>query len=197
MMLKSVQEQFANLRHLKRYKTSVSSLNALFWGTEVAKMVSQENPSFYSIRPQLVFRSVLKHFANRRHVKRRKTCVSTLNALFYGNEVAETVSQRNYPLYSSRPKMVLGSVQKHLPNLQHVKILKTCVSGLNALFRGNEVANMVSQRNHPFYSISPKMMFCSGQEHFANLRHVKICKTCVSGLNARFRGNEVAKMVSQ
>jgi hypothetical protein len=30
-------------------------------------------------------------------------------------------------------------------------------------------------------------------EHFANLRHVKRCKTCVSGLNALFSGTEVAK----
>jgi hypothetical protein len=57
----------------------------------------------------------------------------------------------------------------------------------NALFRGTKVAN------HPFYSIGTKMMFGSVSEHFTNLRHVKICKTCVSGLNALFRGTKVAK----
>jgi hypothetical protein len=57
----------------------------------------------------------------------------------------------------------------------------------NALFRGTKVAN------HPFYSIGTKMMFRSVSEHFTNLRHVKICKTCVSGLNALFRGTKVAK----
>jgi hypothetical protein len=51
----------------------------------------------------------------------------------------------------------------------------------NALFRGIEVAK------HPFYSIKPKMMFGSVSEYFANLQHVKRCKTCVSGLNALFR----------
>jgi hypothetical protein len=60
-------------------------------------------------------------------------------------------------------------------------------SGLNALFRGNEVVN------HPFYSIGPKMMFGSVSEHFTNLQKVKRCKTCVSGMNALFRGIEVAK----
>jgi hypothetical protein len=57
----------------------------------------------------------------------------------------------------------------------------------NALFRGIKVAK------HPFYSIRPKMMFGSVSEYFANLRHAKRCKTCVSGLNALFRVTEVAK----
>jgi acid stress-induced BolA-like protein IbaG/YrbA len=83
--------------------------------------------------------------------------------------------------------MMFGSISEHLANLRHVKRCKTCVSGLNALFRGTEVLK------HPFYSIGPKMMFGSVSEHFANLRHVKRCKTCVSGLNALFRGTEVVK----
>jgi hypothetical protein len=61
--------------------------------------------------------------------------------------------------------------------------MKTCVSGLNALFRGTKVAK------HPFYSIRPKMLFRSVSEHF----EVKRCKICVSGLNALFRGTKVAK----
>jgi hypothetical protein len=61
--------------------------------------------------------------------------------------------------------------------------MRTCVSGLNALFRGTKVAK------HPFYSIRPKMMFRSVSENF----DVKRCKTCVSGLYALFRGNKVAK----
>jgi hypothetical protein len=68
--------------------------------------------------------------------------------------------------------------------------MKTCVSGLNALVRGMELAK------HPFYSIGPKMMFGGVPEHFTNLQHKKRCNTCISGLNALFRGTEVAKMVS-
>jgi hypothetical protein len=79
---------------------------------------------------------------------------------------------------------MFGSVSEYIANLRHVKRCKTCVSGLNTLFQGTEVAK------HPFYSIRPKMMFGSDSEHFANLRHVK---TCVSGLNALFRGTELAK----
>jgi hypothetical protein len=67
------------------------------------------------------------------------------------------------------------------------KKMQTCVSGLNALFRGNEVVK------HPFYSIGPEIMFGCVLEHFAYLRHVKRCKTCVSGPNALFRGTEVVK----
>jgi hypothetical protein len=63
--------------------------------------------------------------------------------------------------------------------------MKIRVSGLNTLFLGTEVAK------HQLQSIRPKMMFESVSEHFANLRHVKRCKTCVLGLNALFWGTEV------
>jgi hypothetical protein len=43
------------------------------------------------------------------------------------------------------------------------KRCKTCVSGLNALFRGTEVVK------HPFYSIGAVMMFGSVSGHFTNL----------------------------
>jgi hypothetical protein len=61
--------------------------------------------------------------------------------------------------------------------------MKTCVSGLNALFRGTKLAKK------PFYSIGPQMIYGSVTEHF----DVKRCRTCVSGLNALFRGTKVAK----
>jgi hypothetical protein len=35
--------------------------------------------------------------------------------------------------------MMFGSVSEYFTNLQQLKRLKTCVSGLNALFRGTEV----------------------------------------------------------
>jgi hypothetical protein len=63
--------------------------------------------------------------------------------------------------------------------------MKTHVLGLNALFQGSKVAK------RPFYYIGPKMMFGSVSEHFANLWHIKRCKTCVSGLDALFWGTEV------
>jgi hypothetical protein len=90
--------------------------------------------------------------------KRWKTCVSGLNALFRGTEVAK------HQFYSIRPKMMFGSVSKHFANLRHVKRCNTCVSGLNALFRGIEVAML------PFYSGRPNTMFANGLDHFANLR---------------------------
>jgi uncharacterized protein YuzB (UPF0349 family) len=108
-----------------------------------------------------VFQSISLTFD--RHVKRCKTCVSGLYALFQGTEVAK------HPSYSIRAKMRFGSDSEHFANLRHVKRCKTCVSGLNALFPGTEVAK------HTFYSIRSIMMFGSVSEHFANLRQT--CKT--------------------
>jgi hypothetical protein len=67
------------------------------------------------------------------------------------------------------------------------KKMHNLCSCLNALFRGTKVMK------HPFYSIGTKMMFGCISEHFTNLRHVKICKTCVSDPNALFRGTKVVK----
>jgi hypothetical protein len=60
--------------------------------------------------------------------KRWKTCVSGMSALFKDSEIGK------HPFYSIRPKMLFGSVSKHLANLRHVKRCKTCVSGQKALF---------------------------------------------------------------
>jgi hypothetical protein len=70
------------------------------------------------------------------------------------------------------------------------------VSGVNAVFRGTDVVKMISQQIHPFYSIGLKIMFGSVLEHFVVLPQVKRCKTCVSDLNAVFRGTEVVRIVS-
>jgi hypothetical protein len=110
-------------------------------GTEVAKYL------FYSIRPKMMFGSVLKHFANLRHVQRCKTCVSGLNALFRGTEVA------NHPFYFIRPKMMFGSDPEDFTNIWHVKRWETCVWGKNALFWGTEVVKQ------PLYSIKTKMNY--------------------------------------
>jgi superoxide dismutase len=86
--------------------------------------------------------------------------------------------------------MMIGSVSEHFANLGHGKRRKTCVSGLNALFRGTKLAK------DPFYSIGTKMMVGSVSEHFANIRHVKRCKTYVSGLNTLFHGTKVRNIHS-
>ena len=144
----------------------------------------------------MMFGSVLEHFGNLRQVKRCKTCGSGLNALFRGTEVVKIVSLQMNPFYSIAPKMMFWSVLEHFRTLRHVKRCKTCSSGLNAQFRGTEVAKMVSQQKHSFDSIRAKMMFGSVSEQFANLLHVKRRETCVLDLIALFQGTEVAKMVS-
>jgi hypothetical protein len=66
----------------------------------------------------MMVRIVSEHFANLRHVKRCKTCVSVLDALFWGTEVVK------HPFYSIGHKMMSGSVSEHFANLQHVKDAK-------------------------------------------------------------------------
>ena len=178
-MFESVSEHFANLQHVKRGKTRVSDQNAVFRGTELAKMVSERNQPFHPIRAQTMFESVSEHFVNLQHVKRGKTCVSGLNALFRGTEVVKMVSERNQPFHTIRPQTMFESVSEHFANLQHVKRGKTCVSEQNAVFWGTEVAKIVSEWNQPFHPIRPQMMFESVSEHFANLWDVKRGKICV------------------
>jgi hypothetical protein len=64
--------------------------------------------------------------------------------------------------------------------------MKTLCSHPNAQFWGSKVAK------RPFYSIGNKIMFGSVSEHFANLWHVKRCKTCVRAW-MHYSGTKVTK----
>jgi hypothetical protein len=64
-------------------------MNAIFWCTEVAEMVSQQMHPFYSIGPKVMFGCLLEHLENLWLVQRCKTRVSRLNAIFWCSEVAE------------------------------------------------------------------------------------------------------------
>jgi ribosomal protein L31 len=64
-----------------------------------------------------------------------------------------------HPFYAMGQKMMYGYLLKHLEKLRHVKRCKTSVSRMNAIFWCTEVAEMVSQQMHPFYSIGLKMIF--------------------------------------
>jgi hypothetical protein len=159
-MFGSVSEHFANLRHVKRCKTCVCARMHCF---DVPKLRSIHSTPLEPRWWLGVFQSISLTSAR----KKMQNLCSCPNALFRGTKLAKG------PVYSIRTKMMVGNVSEHFANLRHVKICKTCVSGLNALFWGTKVVN------HPFYSIGTKMMFGSVSDHFANLRHVKRCKTCV------------------
>jgi hypothetical protein len=134
-------------------------MNSIFWCTEVAEIVSNQMYPFYSIGPNVMFGCLLEHLENLRHVKRCKTCVSGMNALFWCTEDAKMVSHQMHAFYSIRPKVMFGCLLEHLENLWHVKRCKTCNSGMNAIPWCTEVAKMVTHQMHPFYSIRLKMMF--------------------------------------
>jgi acid stress-induced BolA-like protein IbaG/YrbA len=76
MMFGNASEDFANLRPVKRIKTDVSGLNALFRGTQVVKHPVN------SIGTKMMFGSVSEHFANLQNVKRCKTFVSGMMHYF-------------------------------------------------------------------------------------------------------------------
>jgi hypothetical protein len=66
----------------------------------------------------------------------------------------------------------------------------------NSCFGPECTSSGMELEKHPFYSIGPKMMFGGVSEHFTNHQYKTRRNTCISGLNALFRGTEVAKMVS-
>jgi hypothetical protein len=134
-----------------------SGLNALFWGTEVV------NHPFYSVGPKIMFGCVSEHFTNLRQVKRCKTCVLGLNAMFRGTELW---SIHSTPL---DPNSCLGVFQSISLTLD-TKKMQNLRPSLNAQFSDTKVVN------HPFHSIGPKMMFGSVSEHFDNIRQVKDAK---------------------
>jgi hypothetical protein len=107
---------------------------------------------------QMIIWSVLEHFINLRKIKSCKTCVSGLNAIFFGTKLPKIVWYQKHPLYSNGLK-IIESVLEHFGNLRNEKRCK-----------------------------APKMMIGPFLEHFANLRNVKRCDICVSGLNTLFRG---------
>jgi hypothetical protein len=120
------------------------------YGYRSCKKGSHQIHAFYSHEPKMMFGSVLEHFENLRNVRSCKTYVLGMNALFWGTELAKMVSHQMHQLYCLGPKMFFGSVFKHFINLLHVKRKKTCVSVTNLLFRGTEVAKIVSHQMHSF-----------------------------------------------
>jgi hypothetical protein len=70
--LRSILEHFVNFPRAKRWKSCVSVPNALFRGTQVAKMVLHLLHPLYSFAPKMMFGSVLEHFRNVRNVKDAK-----------------------------------------------------------------------------------------------------------------------------
>ena len=121
------------------------------------KMVSQRNQPFYPIRHQTMFESVLEHFANLQHVKRGKTYVSGLNAVFVGTEVAKTVSQRKQPFYPSGPQTMFESVSEHFANLWDVKRGKICVRASLPYFGVPNCENGIATKSSILPPLDPKL----------------------------------------
>jgi hypothetical protein len=108
---------------------------------------------------QMIIWSVLEHFRNLRKIKWCKTCVSGLNALFFGTKVTKIISWQKHPFYSTGPKMRIESVFQHFRYLRNVKRCKTCVSGLNALFGVPKLQIWFCNQNIHSTPLDPKWLF--------------------------------------
>jgi acid stress-induced BolA-like protein IbaG/YrbA len=126
---------------------------------------------------QLMFVSVSDHFSNLQQVKDEKLVFGDWMHCF---RVLKLWSIYSTPLDTIDVCECFGSFR--WPSTG--KRCKTCVRAWMHYFGVPKLWNN---------SIGPKMMFRSVSEHFTNVRHVKRCKSCVSGLNAMFRGTEVVK----
>jgi hypothetical protein len=129
----------------------------------IAKLWSIQSTT---LGPKMMFGSVLEHFAILRHIKRCKTCVSGLNALFWGIEVAM------HPFYSGWPKIIVGSVSEHSSNLRHIKRYNTWVSGLNAVFQTTKLWSMQHTTSDPKWC---KGVFRSISLTFGTQNDAKLC----------------------
>src|ERR671922_180475 len=82
---------------------------------------SCENGFPYTIRSQTMFESVQEHLEDLRHVKRGRTCVSSMNALFQGTEVVKMVSPT--PLDPKRCLRVFWSIWKTFGTLNKEELV--------------------------------------------------------------------------
>jgi hypothetical protein len=150
----SVSGHFANLRHLKRCKTCfrVECTISVYQSWEASILVHWTLNDAWEC-----FGAFCYPLARR---KMQNLC-SSLSAPFR-TKVAK------HAFYSIRRKMMFGSVSEHFANLRLTKRCEICVSGLNVLFRCNEVVK------HQFYSIGSKIMFGSVSLRFTNIWLVKV-----------------------
>jgi acid stress-induced BolA-like protein IbaG/YrbA len=111
MIFKIVSEHFANLRHVKHAKLVFRA-----WMHYFGVPRCKASILLHWTRNDVwdCFRTFRKPSVR----KRCKTCVSGLNALFWGTEVVK------HPFNSIGPKMMFVSVSEHFANLQHVKDAK-------------------------------------------------------------------------
>jgi hypothetical protein len=176
MRIESVFQNFRYLRNVKRCKTCVSGLNALFWAPKLQIWFRNQNIHSTPLDPKWLFgvfwsisetlRAWLHYLLPPKLQRsfRNQTMHSTPmdpKSLIAFRSISETFRMKKI---CKAPKMMIGTFLEHCANLRNVKRCEICVSGLNALFRGIEVAM------HSWYFIRSKMIFGCVLDHFANHR---------------------------
>jgi hypothetical protein len=100
-------ERFKNLRNVKDTKKFCFIYECTILGIEVGKMVSHQVHPLYCFGPKMTFASFLEHSSN---VKRCKTCVSGVHAIFRGTEIAKIIFHQMHSFLSLGPKIMIVSV---------------------------------------------------------------------------------------
>jgi hypothetical protein len=88
-------------------------VNALFRGTDLAKMVSYKMHAFYSIGQKMMVWIVFERFKNLRNVKDTKNFCFWHECTILGTEVGKMFSHQMHPSYCFGPKMTFASVLEH------------------------------------------------------------------------------------
>jgi hypothetical protein len=88
-------------------------VNALFWGTDLAKMVSHKMHAFYSIGQKMMVWIVFERFKSHRNVKDTKNFCFGRECTILGTEVRKMVSHQMHPSYCFGPKMTFASVLEY------------------------------------------------------------------------------------
>ena len=118
------------------------------------------------VRPKMMFGSVLEHSPNIQHEKSCKTFVRRRMHYFGVPNFWKMFYHECIQSNLLDPKQCLGLFPSILQNFATKKSCKTCVSGLKALFRGNELSTKVFPRTPPIQPVRPKTKFGSVSEHF-------------------------------
>jgi hypothetical protein len=133
-------------------------------------MVSHQMHPFYSIRPQMVFCSLLEHLENHQHVKKMQILCSVYRSCKNG------FIPNAFFVFHWTPNDMFGCLFGAFRKPSACKKMQNLCFMPDCSIWCTEVEEMISHQMHPFYSTVPKMMFGCVLEHLWNLQHEKDAK---------------------
>jgi hypothetical protein len=113
-------------------------------------MVSHQMHAFYSLRLKMMSRSALEHFVNVWNVKKMQNMCIGHECIILGYRSWENGFAPNASIVLLWTQNNFCKCFGTFSNLSRVKRCKTCVSGIDVLFWGTEVAKIISFQMHAF-----------------------------------------------